>query len=73
MGPAPANSMVAVSPLTVTPLLIKWTVQVPFSGTVKATDARARSNPALATARSVYRPGARFSIVDTSPAEPACM
>ena len=70
-GPILANSTVAVSPLTVTPPLIKWVVQKEGSELIsKFLLSIARSSLLLAAAtRSTYLPGAR-SVNDTLPEEP---
>ena len=70
-GPVPANSTVAVSPLTVTPVLIKWVVQkegLELISNLLLSIARS-SLLLVAATLSTYLPGAR-SVNDTLPEEP---
>ena len=71
VGPVPANSTVAVSPLTVTPPLIKWVVQKEGSDVIsKFLLSIALSSLLLVAAtRKTYLPGARPVNV-TFPEEP---
>ena len=70
-GPDPANSTVAVFPLTVTPPLIRWVVQKEGSELISnLLLSIARSSLLLVAAtRSTYLPGSR-SVNDTLPEEP---
>ena len=70
-GPDPANSTVAVFPLTVTPPLIKWVEQKEGSELISnLLLSIARSSLLLVAAtRSTYLPGSR-SVNDTLPEEP---
>ena len=69
-GPIPANSTVAVFPLTVTPPLIKWVVQKEGSELISNLLSIACSSWLLVAAtRSTYLPGSR-SVNDTLPEEP---
>ena len=70
-GPVPANSTVAVSPLTITPPLIKWVVQKEGSELISnlLLSIALSSLLLVAATRSTYVPGAR-SVNDTFPEEP---
>ena len=70
-GPVPVNSTVAISPLTVTPPLIRWVVQKEGSDLIsKLLLSIALSSLLLVAAtRSTYLPGAR-SVNVTFPEEP---
>ena len=70
-GPVPANSTVAMSPLTVTPPLIKWVVQKEGSELISnlLLSIALSSLLLMAATRSTYFPGAR-SVNDTFPEEP---
>ena len=70
-GPVPANSTVAMSPLTVTPPLIKWVVQKEGSELISNLFLSIALSSLLlvAATRSTYFPGAR-SVNDTFPEEP---
>ena len=70
-SPVPANSTVAVFPLTVTPPLIKWVVQKEGSELISNLLLSITRSSLLfvAATRSTYLPGARL-VNDTLPEEP---
>lgn len=71
LGPTPVNSTLEPLPLTVTPVLTRWTVQKEvFSGIMRTEENDALSLPLEDTTRSFWKPGLTPSNIVSSPGGP---